>query len=333
MTDSDFIQLLERFEAGSCSVEEQVQLEQWLKAMKEGSGPFESKFERDRIKMVLKESIYRKASITSEMPASVKPIREPRIWVPRALSPVYRIAASVLILVTIGFGLYKFDVLNLREKNMAMETSSGSAITKVLLADGSIVWLKPNSKLIYPEQFQGTDRVVSLQGEGLFEITKDSLHPFIIHSGGLTTRVLGTSFNIRTTPKGTEVYVLTGKVSVSSQHNKENIELLPTEKVLYSNTTLQKVKGESVAQSRAIYTKGTQYEMFFQGTPINDVAKQIKDKFNVRLTIQGDIQNCILTADLTDQSLESTMDLVSEALNAKYEVDGDRVVLTGNGCD
>lgn len=330
MTEQDFIRLLERFERGRCTAEEQRQLEQWLDNIKEGQGPFKSKIESDLIEMDLRQSIYRKAGVLNGE-VSMDPMQEIKSRGLRTKTLMYRIAASILILISFGYGLWMYDVLNQREP-IITEIISGTGVQKLLLADGSIVWLKPNSKLVYPEEFQGEERLVTLEGEGLFEVAKDPQHPFIIHSGGLTTKVLGTSFNIKNSPEGTEVYVLTGKVSVTSAHNKQHVELLPTEKILYANATLQKVKGESAVEGKPVYTKGTEYDMYFQDTRINEIAKRIKSKFNVEVVIEGDIENCVITADFTDQSLNDTMDMISEALNAQYSIDKDKVVLAGGGC-
>lgn len=330
MTEQDFIRLLERFEQGLCSDEEQRRLEEWLNSMKEGPSPFKSATDSERIKMDLLKSIYQKAAI-SNGDAFIDPMREIKSPGLRSRMLMYRIAASILILVVFGYGLWKYDAFNLHEPTIA-EAISGSEIQKLLLADGSIVWLKPHSKLVYPEEFQGEERVVTLEGEGLFEVAKDPQHPFIIHSGGLTTKVLGTSFNIKNSPEGTEVYVLTGKVSVTSAHNTQHVELLPTEKIIYANAILQKVKGESADEGKPVYTKGTEYDMSFHDTRITEIAKQIESKFNVEVVIEGDIESCIITADFTDQSLNDTIDMISEALNAQYNIDKDNVVLTGGGC-
>lgn len=67
---------------------------------------------------------------------------------------------------------------------------------KVLLPDGSLVWLNAISSLKYPVAFTGTERRVELTGEGYFEVAKDAAHPFIVDANHTTVRVLGTHFNI-----------------------------------------------------------------------------------------------------------------------------------------
>ena len=69
---------------------------------------------------------------------------------------------------------------------------------QITLPDGTVVTLNAESSLSYAVSSFGKDiRMVTLQGEGLFDVAKDSLHPFIVRSDGLSARVLGTVFNVR----------------------------------------------------------------------------------------------------------------------------------------
>ena len=67
---------------------------------------------------------------------------------------------------------------------------------RITLSDGSQVWLNGSSKLIYPQQFGLDERCVELFGEAYFEVAGDAAKPFIVRCGDVSTRVLGTAFNI-----------------------------------------------------------------------------------------------------------------------------------------
>ncbi|MEN6568943.1 MAG: FecR domain-containing protein [Rikenellaceae bacterium] len=70
-------------------------------------------------------------------------------------------------------------------------------IFKVVLPDGSKVWLNSRSHLYYPSVFGDSSREVSLDGEGYFEISKDAERPFVVRGNGLNIRVTGTKFNFK----------------------------------------------------------------------------------------------------------------------------------------
>ena len=85
----------------------------------------------------------------------------------------------------------------------------------LLLPDSSKVWVSPNSSIRYLEKF-AAERKVTLQGEAFFEIAKSAGQPFIVSSGDLVTRVMGTSFLLKAYQgKTAEISVVTGKVAVS----------------------------------------------------------------------------------------------------------------------
>lgn len=67
---------------------------------------------------------------------------------------------------------------------------------KIVLADGSKVWLNAASSLRFPTAFTGEKREVKMQGEAYFEVAKNTAKPFIVSVEGITVKVLGTHFNV-----------------------------------------------------------------------------------------------------------------------------------------
>lgn len=86
----------------------------------------------------------------------------------------------------------------------------------LVLSDGTRVWLNAETELEYPAQFIGGERVVKLKGEAYFEVARDAERPFIVQTGDMRTRVLGTSFNISAYANEGAVYttLLSGRVEV-----------------------------------------------------------------------------------------------------------------------
>ncbi|HEX5555239.1 MAG TPA: FecR domain-containing protein [Chitinophagaceae bacterium] len=67
---------------------------------------------------------------------------------------------------------------------------------RLVLSDGTKVWLNAATKLVYPSVFTGATRAVTLEGEAYFEVHTDATHPFIVHTAIQNIKVLGTSFNV-----------------------------------------------------------------------------------------------------------------------------------------
>lgn len=89
---------------------------------------------------------------------------------------------------------------------------------RLVLADGSVVYMNSASRLKYPVRFTGGERLVELEGEAYFEVTKNEAHPFVVRTKRLDVTVLGTGFNVMAYRKDarTEVTLVNGKVDVTS---------------------------------------------------------------------------------------------------------------------
>ena len=108
-------------------------------------------------------------------------------------------------------------------KMIKVEVPAGE-MTDVVLPDGTQVCLNAKSTLEYPESFEGKMRLVSLNGEGYFKVSHDKRHPFVIKANDVTTRVLGTEFNVRCYDAAdVHVTLVEGSVEVASNINKVKI--------------------------------------------------------------------------------------------------------------
>jgi len=95
---------------------------------------------------------------------------------------------------------------------------------KLVLPDGTRVTLNAGSAISYPEAFEGNIRKVTLTGEAFFDVVRNEKAPFVIITGDVVTKVLGTSFNIRAYPenKAVQVAVVSGKVKVNARIGSED---------------------------------------------------------------------------------------------------------------
>ena len=102
---------------------------------------------------------------------------------------------------------------------------------QLILADGSKVYLNSESRLRFPTRFEGKERRVYLEGEGYFEVARDSAKPFIVEAKEVDVRVLGTSFNVMSYDDefASSVTLLSGKVETTSGH--DTVRLSPGEQV------------------------------------------------------------------------------------------------------
>jgi len=174
------------------------------------------------------------AEIFSSVIDEINPARKLRIV-------FLRIAAAVFLIGSAGlFSIKYFQASKPEQTTLSWKVihSEKGKTRTVVLADGSMVILHSEARVAIPSNFGAKKRTVRLSsGEAYFKIKKDAAHPFIVHSGPLEVKVLGTAFNIKnsTRSKETEVSVSEGKVQVA--HNNQRLALLTKGKRITYQTT------------------------------------------------------------------------------------------------
>ncbi len=166
---------------------------------------------------------------------------------------------------------------------------------RIVLSDGSEVWLNAGSRLIYPTQFIGDNRVVQLDGEAYFKVQSDASHPFIVKSGDIFTKVLGTEFNIRmrdsssqsmdrSNPNSCEITLVKGKISVCGPEKDQMVTLSPGMQAVFD-------KESSVFNIKEVDTDLYSYwkegYFFFDNERLEDMMKQIGSWYNVNVVFRN----------------------------------------------
>ncbi|HEY4286189.1 MAG TPA: FecR family protein [Puia sp.] len=160
----------------------------------------------------------------------------------------YSVAAAVLL--AIGGTTYFFrssTTHNNREsiaRHWLQKTTHPTKKDQLTLSDGTVVTLNSATTIKYPDHFSDSTREVYLEGEAYFDVSKDPLHPFIIHTDKMNIRVLGTSFNVKSyqsEPLG-EASLINGSIEVTlTDRPSDRIILKPKEKlIVQDNGTMKK---------------------------------------------------------------------------------------------
>lgn len=181
------------------------------------------------------------------------------------------------------------------------------AKSRLLLPDGSVVWLNSGSRISYPANFTDSLREVELEGEAYFDVAKNSGHPFIVHTRDINIKVLGTAFNVKCYPEDnkTEATLIRGLVQVSKTGSSDQAILLhPHEKVVVSsapesvaaNTSLPsrpavpdnmivKQLKKSAADTAMVETAWVYNKLVFDGEDFPEIAAEMERWYNVKIVI------------------------------------------------
>ena len=261
----------------------------------------------------------------------------------------YKIAAVLLLAVGIGWLAnrqingakeYTYEKLTAEAGPELVEISNDRpADYKVKLPDGSEITLSKGSRISYSRHLTtDSTRNVFLKGDGFFQVVKDSKHPFLVYTGGLVTRVVGTSFKISSSGTNVSVAVKTGKVAVyrmeeSENDHKQNLLLTPNQKAEY------------LAERNLISKKLVENPVVLQGqeeilnfdfveVPASEIFDSLEKAYGIHIRHDAEaFNNCNITIPFREEPFFTKLDIICRTIEAKYEVVGNDVIISGKGCN
>jgi transmembrane sensor len=212
MTDSAYWSLIAKYLSDKASKEEEELLFNWVNASPQNKKKFEHAQGLWNHMPVATESYTPDTEkLWNELKIQLLTNQpEKNIMKSKSRNLQWMIAASVLLL-AIGY-LFVTSI-----KSNTISITTGDNIEVIYLPDSSLIWINKNSRISFPKKFSNSERIVYLEGEAFFKVTRDSLKPFKIFADQCVTTVLGTSFNIKAyeNDKNVEVTVASGKVNLS----------------------------------------------------------------------------------------------------------------------
>lgn len=261
-------------------------------------------------------------------------------------------AAGILTLAAgLGWAMYFYADQSETQVSLVFQNSGTEPIQRTL-PDGSIVWLNSQATLSLAEGFNQSERNVFLRGEAFFKVAKDSLKPFTVHTGEVVTRVLGTSFNVKTFTDHhrVEVSVTEGKVSVSEVNayqdappssgardlpgagaNKRSVVLLANQRAVFTGDHQPLVK--SVLREPEIPLVWKDRALVFNGAPVGEVIVGLNNRFAAHIQTESEsMKQCRVKVDLSRRDIDTALRILCQLINAECRKVGDQIILTGEGC-
>lgn len=167
--------------------------------------------------------------------------------------------------------------------NMARQHTARSEYKHLRLPDGSEVWLNAASTLEFPEKFGGAKREVYLTGEAFFDVQHAEQQPFVIHTGKVSTTVLGTAFNIKAYPgrKNVVVSVSQGKVSVDYGENNPTT-LVKGQQLKVDLGRLSPAGKKTLIAEAAPWKQG---DLQYDGETFADIIADLERVYDVKIVI------------------------------------------------
>lgn len=295
--------LLNKYLNGEASPEEAEQLEKWYQSY-EAQQPL-AKGRKSEIA----------ATILLNLQEEMKRSEKAKIYQLSGLYQLARIAAAVLLVLSIGIGYWSYQKAKPVKERLITLNTSATEKKIVVFNDGSKVIMAPLAQLRYPLKFNTSDRTIALiEGEAFFDIAHEEKRPFTVKtSNDLYTKVLGTSFTIKSYQKQSNIsiQVATGKVAVGNTHQ-----------VFGTLVKGQEISYDKVNQSAEI--KQTPLKLLvdlkFDGITLEELLHKLDYAYNIQISLASPELGKLKCTGIfnTKQSPEEILEIICSLHQLKF---------------
>lgn len=305
----------------------------------------EKKYLAEAAKQIIRSGEYKDLSLEkAETHALWKQIRKDALEENRVSKPkkkgwnlMLRVAAVIVPLIAIGF-FFLFSspepapVPQPQAEKLEKRTQKGQKL-QITFSDGTKVKLNADSKLIFERPFAPHLREVYLEGEAYFDVAHNPDRPFVVQTGNISTKVLGTSFNIRTYPEDdvVKVAVVTGKVLVEGKNEAkdqsvaQSILIEPSEMVTYDKKKLTAEVASINIDEIVAWNKDI---LIFNNARFSEVVDQLERWYGVEFKMERKTPiKKGFRGTFENKSLEHVLNGISYTSDFQYELRGNTVII------
>lgn len=349
MQDEYLHDLIERFQQGRCTPQEERLLQEWYAAL----GQERRLNLTPEQKSALEQDLWQRlAAATIDAGHPVAPA-----WTVLRAAPV-RWAAAAALAMGLGVGAWYYSISSSAStvasvepvksqtavpgKWLSQNNPVGGQPRRIALPDGSVVMLSAGSRLTYPRQFGTGRRTVALVGEGFFQVHHDPAHPFKVYTDKVVTTVLGTSFTVQAYPGQAQgvVQVKTGRVRVSPRvpvpvevaarvHRPADVIVVANQQAIY-RPAQQQLQRTLVAEPVLLQPQPFR----FKDRPVAEVLQALEKGYGVPILFDpATLAHCTVTLSLRqDAPLAQKLNILCEALGTTYEESDGHIRFHSAGC-
>lgn len=236
-----------------------------------------------------------------------------------------RVAAALIPLILFIGGAVYYTA----PRNEQVEIAAAYGEQKrVLLSDSTEVWLNAGSKISFPQTFADNKRLVTLDGEAHFTVTKDTERPFVVETSQLSVKVLGTRFNVKAYSDEEKVTttLTSGKVEVLAQSQHSRI-LQPNEQLTYDKKT-SSIRISTV-DAAGVESWITGKVIFTNATP-NEIYRTLERRYNTVIddgAMSASSAQRYTVKFLKEENLDEMLNILSDIIGFTYRKSENKIVL------
>lgn len=304
---------------GELNKEQQQSLEEWIAADTSHKRYFYEATEIWLSAVAASDKVGNKEQAYLNFKGRLDEARKSKIFSLRWVRVAAAVFIGVFLLNTTFYLGNEYGNRTLEKQAQTIEVPAGSK-SRIILPDGTVVWLNAGSKFSYRADFAQKKREVKLEGEGYFEVTPDTDHPFIVNTSHIDVKVFGTKFSVKAYEKEQNVVVLLAEGSVKFI-NKDDLQasfmMIPEQQAVYNKETGKTALSQVPASAASDWTTGAH---FFNELTLEQIANILEKSYDVtfifrkeekkNLTFYGDFRS--------DDTLDDILTIMSSSGKFKY---------------
>ncbi|MFT4610738.1 MAG: transmembrane sensor [Glaciecola sp.] len=196
--------------------------------------------------------------------------------------------------------------------------------SKIVLSDGSKVWLNSGSKLVFPALFSEEKREVYLEGEAIFEVTHNKKQPFIVQSKDQNIEVLGTLFNVSNYVDDDAVFTVLKSGSIQINYETNTVLASESQLKITPNTLATYHKGDKAMSTNTVeveaYFSWRDGVFIFKNDALKTIMKKLSRYYNVDIVINDDnLSNQTFSGYLdVNQDLNHVLQIINETQTSPF---------------
>ncbi|OQP42939.1 hypothetical protein A4H97_12365 [Niastella yeongjuensis] len=245
-------------------------------------------------------------------------------------------AASLLVLIGLASWFYLLKTGSTKNGGPSIVYKTISTAPgeqhRVLLADGSEVWLSAASSIRYPASFKGDTREVAITGEAYFSVTKDKTKPFLVTANNAQVQVVGTKFDVMaySDEDATRVTLLEGSVRVGRRQRaegreEETVVLKPGEQVSVSRSS---GLSQPIPVQTDEVTAWREGQFRFNETDIPSIMRQIARWYKVKIEYNGAVDDIHFSGQISrKEHINELLDILSDTRKVHFEMTNDSTIV------
>jgi transmembrane sensor len=322
------IALLQKYKAGLCTPEETTRIRQWYDSFEDLSNSLDA----EDAQLAADEAAHQ---------ALIKLFGENNAQQPghKKAGIVYyllRIAACLTVGCTLYFVVGKFRRVQPQLITYTKYSARKGERREIQLSDGSVVTLNAASTIQIASDFGVKKRDVLLQGEAFFQVSKDKTRPFIIKTGKIYTRVVGTSFNINAyaAENFISVAVATGKVQVEKEDAKGKTVI--GRDLTHNHLLVYDLKKDTYHQTMVDADQLSAWKtnkLVFNQASITQIAVILERSYNIPVVLTGKPRRQgLYTVTFDNYSLDKLLPLLASLTGITYELKKQQLIMNIQNC-